>query len=93
MKSGPCFRAAGSFGFAQTRNRLLRTQGPSTAQTTGVAVISSGRDDRVMRRIWVVSQFGFPLHIQSGADASAQFVGRVARLSRNVRQPNQVLGD
>ena len=30
---------------------------------------------------------------QSGPDASAQSVGRVARLSRNVRQPNHVLAN
>ncbi len=30
---------------------------------------------------------------QSGPDASAQSVGRVARLSGNVRQPNHVLGN
>jgi hypothetical protein len=30
---------------------------------------------------------------QSGPDASAQFVGRVARLSGNVRQPNHVLAN
>src|SRR5215468_10845541 len=30
---------------------------------------------------------------QSGRDASAQFVGRVARLSGNVRQPNHILGN
>ena len=30
---------------------------------------------------------------QGGPDASAQSVGRVARSSRNVRQPNRVLAD
>jgi hypothetical protein len=30
---------------------------------------------------------------QSGPDASAQSVGRVTRLSRNVRQPNHVLAN
>jgi len=34
-----------------------------------------------------------PLSTQSGPDASAQSVGRVARLSRNVRQPNHVLAN
>ncbi len=40
-----------------------------------------------------MSQFGFPLTTQSGSVASAQSVGRVARSSGNVRQPNHVLGD
>ena len=46
---------------------------------------------RTCARLWVVSQFEFPLATQIGPHASAQCVGRVAQLSRNVRQLNHVL--
>ena len=39
----------------------------------------------------VVSQFEIRVSTRSRPDESAQSVGRVARLSRNVRQPNHVL--
>src|SRR6266567_5125739 len=41
----------------------------------------------------VVSQSENWVSTQSRPDDSAQSVGRVARLSRNVRQPNHVLGN
>jgi hypothetical protein len=40
-----------------------------------------------------VSQFGFPLTIQSGSGAPAQSIGLAVRLSRNVSQPNQIISD
>ena len=38
-----------------------------------------------------MSQFEIRVSTQSGPVDSAQFIGRVARLSRNVRQPDHVL--
>jgi hypothetical protein len=40
-----------------------------------------------------MSQFGIRVSTQGGPVESAQFVGRVARLSRNVRQPKSVLAN
>ena len=42
---------------------------------------------------WVVSQFEIRVSTQSGPDESAQSVGRVTRLSRNIRQPDRVLAN
>src|SRR5215468_2302880 len=44
----------------------------------------------VINAILVMSQFGIRVSTQGGPVESAQFVGRVARLSRNVRQPDHV---
>jgi len=41
----------------------------------------------------VMSQFEIRASTQGGPVESAQFVGRVARLSRNVRQPDHVLAN
>src|SRR5215475_11009812 len=47
----------------------------------------------IQRQIGRVSQFEIWVSTQSGPDESAQSAGRVARLSRNVRQPNHVLAN